>query len=198
MRKRLIAVLGAAVLLGIVASYFWVKAQKGFSAREEPSAPEAFVARLMRSLSMPSEAKQLKSPKRLDDAAILGARMHWADHCALCHANDGSGDTEIGRGLYPKPPNMRSPLTQSKSDGELFSIIENGIRLTGMPAWGGGNGHGDESWALVGFIRTLPQLTAEDLKQMETMNPKSAHEAMEESDEDAFLRGDSPKPENAQ
>ncbi len=197
MRKPLIWGLGLAVLFGSIASFLWVKAQKGFSARDEPSAPEAFVARLMRSLSMPSDAKQLKNPKRLDDAAILAARMHWADHCALCHGNDGSGDTEIGRGLYPKPPNMRSPLTQSKSDGELFSIIENGIRLTGMPAWGGDNGHGDESWALVGFIRTLPELTADDLKQMKAMNPKSAHEAMEETDEDAFLRGDPTQPENA-
>lgn len=90
MRKRPIWGLGLAALLGSLASFFWVKAQKGFSARDEPSAPEAFVARLMRSLSMPSGAKQLKSPKRLDDAAILTTRMHWADHCALCHANDGS------------------------------------------------------------------------------------------------------------
>ena len=113
----------------------------------------------------------------------------------MCHGNDGSGDTPIGRGLFPKPPNMRSPLTQSKSDGELFYIIENGIRLTGMPAWSVNGSHAEESWALVAFIRTLPKLTADDLKQMEAMNPKSAHEAMEEKEEDDFLRGDSPKPE---
>ena len=196
-RKRWL--IGGAVLavVGLAGMYGWLKVQKGFSAREEPSAPEAFAARLMRSMSIPAGAKRLNSPKHINDAALAGARMHWADHCALCHANDGSGDTAIGRGLFPKPPNMRSPLTQSKSDGELFYIIENGIRLTGMPAWGdGSNGHSDESWALVGFIRTLPQLTAEDLQQMKAMNPKSAHEAMEEKDEDDFLSGDSPKPEH--
>ena len=193
MKKAVAAVV--IVLVGSLASFVWVKAQRGFSAREEPSAPEAFAARLMRSLSMPADAKKLESPKRIDDAAVAGARMHWADHCALCHGNDGSGDTPIGRGLFPKPPNMRSPLTQSKSDGELFYIIENGIRLTGMPAWSVNGSHAEESWALVAFIRTLPKLTADDLKQMEAMNPKSAHEAMEEKEEDDFLRGDSPKPE---
>ena len=176
----------------------WAKAQKGFSARDEPSAPEAFAARLMRSMSMPADAQQLKSPKSMGERTLIGARMHWADHCAICHANDGSGDTAMGRGLYPKPPDMRSALTQSKSDGELFYIIENGIRLTGMPAWGGGEGHGDESWPLVGFIRTLPKLTAEDLKQMKSMNPKSGHEAMEDAEEEEFLRGDpTPKPEQS-
>ena len=189
-------VFALAVALGSLAAVLWVKAQKGFSARAEPSAPEAFAARLMRSLSMPDEAKQLKSPKPMDEPTLVGARMHWADHCAICHANDGSGDTAMGRGLYPKPPDMRTALTQSKSDGELFYIIENGIRLTGMPAWGGGEGQGDESWPLVGFIRTLPKLTAEDLDQMKSMNPKSAHEAMEDADEEEFLRGGpSRKPE---
>ncbi len=197
MRTKLVVVFALVVALGL-AGVLWAKAQKGFSARDEPSAPEAFAARMMRSLSMPSEAKQLKSPKPMDEGMLAGARMHWADHCALCHGNDGSGDTPIGRGLYPKPPDMRSAITQSKSDGELFYIIENGIRLTGMPAWGEGEGHGDgaESWSLVGFIRTLPKLTAEDVQQLKAMNPKSAHETMEDADEEEFLRGGPPpKPE---
>ena len=196
MRTKLIIVFALAGALGSLAVVLWARAQKGFSAREAPSGAEAFAARMMRSLSVPAEAKQLKSPKPFDEATLVGARMHWADHCAICHANDGSGETPIGQGLYPKPPDMRTALTQSKSDGELFYIIENGIRLTGMPAWGGGEGHGDESWPLVGFIRTLPKLTAEDLQQMKSMNPKSAHEAMDDADEEEFLRGGpSPQPE---
>lgn len=196
MRSKVIAIVAVLMIVGSAALVLWIRSQKGFSARDEPSAPEAFVARLVRALSVPAEAKQLKSPKRLDDPTMLtGARMHWADHCAICHANDGSGDTPIGRGLYPKAPDMRLPLTQSKSDGELFFIIENGIRLTGMPAWGSG-GSGVESWALVGFIRSIPHLTPEDIKQLEAMNPKSAHEAKEEEDEEEFLRGPSSKQES--
>ena len=72
------------------------------------------------------------------EEAIAEGRAHFADHCASCHANDGSGDTEMGRGLYPRAPDMRLAATQNLEDHELFYIIENGIRLTGMPAWGTG------------------------------------------------------------
>jgi hypothetical protein len=54
----------------------------------------------------------------------------------MCHANNGSGETEIGRNLYPKAPDMRQTKTQSLSDGELYYIIRNGVPMTGMPAWG--------------------------------------------------------------
>src|SRR5207247_5909710 len=60
--------------------------------------------------------------------------------CALpissCHANDGSGQTEMGQHLYPRVPDMRLARTQELTDGELFAIIEDGVRFTGMPAWG--------------------------------------------------------------
>ena len=68
-------------------------------------------------------------------------RAHFADHCASCHGNDGRGNTEMGRNLYPKAPDMRQSGTQHLSDGELYWIIENGVRLTGMPAWGDGSGN---------------------------------------------------------
>src|SRR5215471_5392802 len=112
-------------------------------------------------------------------------RAHWADHCASCHANDGSGDTFMGRHTYPPAPDMRLPATQRMTDGELFYIIQNGIRLTAMPAWGGG---GDQdaldSGKLVRFIRHLPNLTGEEKAQMEKMNPKSPAELKEEEKEE--------------
>lgn len=193
MRRKSLAAVGVLVLVVAgIGTFAWLKAQKGFSARHEPSALEKFAAETMRAISMPSSAKALKSPTRIDDDRLAEARMHWADHCAICHANDGSGNTPIGKGLFPKPPDMRTKVTQSKIDGELFFIIENGVRLTGMPAWGSDGSHSDESWALVAFIRQLPNLTPEEIKAMEAMNPKSAHESMEEQEEEEFLRGDSP------
>jgi len=129
-------------------------------------------------------------------AEMLGqASHHWADHCATCHANNGSGETEIGRNLYPKVPDMRLPETQSLSDGELYYIIRNGVRMTGMPAWGKAE-DGDldhETWMLVAFIRHLPQLTVEEEKAMEQFNPKSAAEREEEQQEEDFLNGITPK-----
>jgi hypothetical protein len=87
---------------------------------------------------------------------------------------------------------MRESGTQSLSDGELFYIIQNGIRLTGMPGWGSGSSHDEEdSWKLVHLIRHLPDLTVEERKQMEKLNPKSPDEWKEEQEEENFLKGES-------
>src|SRR4030067_346986 len=108
--------------------------------------------------------------------AVPGA----AARAAIGHANDGSGDTEIGKSLYPKAPDMREPNTQSLSDGELFYIIHNGIRFTGMPAWGSGDPVEDQgSWELVHFIRRLPHLTQDELAEMRTVNPRGRRDVKE-------------------
>src|SRR5262249_20817096 len=108
---------------------------------------------------------------------------------AICHANDGSGDTAMGRHLYPRVPDMRTPGTQNLTDGELFYIIENGVRLTGMPAWGGEHASDDATWKLVHFIRHLPKLSTVELKDMKRLNPKGPDE---EIDPDEFLKGGTP------
>jgi len=97
----------------------------------------------------------------------------------------------MGKSLYPPAPDMRAARTQQLSDGELFAIIENGIRLTGMPAWGNGTPEGEaSSWALVHFIRRLPRLPPEDVTRMEALNPKSPDEFREEEEERRFLAGE--------
>jgi mono/diheme cytochrome c family protein len=125
---------------------------------------------------------------------LAHGRNHWADHCASCHANNGSGQTPMGMGLYPKPPDMRGPATQSLSDGELYYVIRNGVRMTGMPSWGRPEegDHDQDTWMLVLFIRHLPQLTAAEEAEMEKFNPKSAAERDEEQAEDDFLNGTAP------
>jgi mono/diheme cytochrome c family protein len=99
---------------------------------------------------------------------------HYARYCAVCHANDGSGlKTPLGTGLYPKPPDLRAAATQSLTDGELFYIIDNGVRFTGMPAFGTGESTpaGDKQlWELVQFVRRLPRITPDELATMEGMN----------------------------
>jgi mono/diheme cytochrome c family protein len=113
---------------------------------------------------------------------------HFADHCASCHANDGSGTTALGKGLFPPAPDMRAAATQSLGDGELFYVIEHGIRFTGMPAWGTGGTAGENaSWHLVNFIRHLPTLTADELDTMQRMNPRPPAEVRQELDEERFL-----------
>jgi len=164
----------------------------GFSARVEPSPTEAAIARRVRSLSIPGNMKTMQNPVQADDAVLAEAMEHFADHCATCHANDGSGDTAIGKGLSPRPPDMRAAATQSLTDGELYYAIHNGIRFTGMPAFGDDTqGSTDvDSWKLVHFIRHLPQLTDEEKQAMKAMNPRSPAEYEEEERIRRFLAGE--------
>ena len=164
--------------------------RRGFSARDEPTAIERIAARTMRRLAAPRRAKELKNPVAVTSEVLADARAHFADHCAVCHGNDGSGNTTIGRNLYPKAPDMRLPDTQRLTDGELYSIIQDGVRLTGMPAWGrAGDENDEDSWKLVHLIRHLRELTPEQLKEMEEMNPKSPAEIEEERRDQEFLHG---------
>jgi hypothetical protein len=96
----------------------------------------------------------------------------------------------IGQQMYPKAPNMTLVATQSLSDGEIFAIIENGVRLTGMPAFGSGTAESARSsWSLVHFLRHLPKLTPEEIAEMETLNPKSPEEWRRMQEEKKFLAG---------
>mgnify|MGYP006288433005 FL=1 len=189
----------AVVIVLVAAGAMLVLQGRGVSARPEPSAIEARAARFMRGWLTPPTFKGLKNPVRSTEANFVSARQHFADHCATCHANDGSGTTEMGRNLYPKAPDMRLPSTQDLSDGELFYIIENGVRLTGMPGWSTGTPEGEKaSWELVHFIRRLPRLTADDVVEMQKFNPVSRADLDEEQKIDDFLNGgDAPPPPSA-
>jgi len=146
---------------------YWYITNHGFSAREKPGTVEAFLARNARWLATPATARALQNPLSPTPLNIAEARDHFADHCALCHANTGNGKTDINAGLYPPAPDLREHETQQLSDGELFYIIKNGIRFTGMPGWGGED---EENWKLVLFIRHLPQLTSQELALMTEVN----------------------------
>ena len=169
---------------------------RGVSARDEPTFVEERMARLVRHYAVPHRMRSLRNPLPESPETIAAGRMHFADHCASCHGNDGSGRTEIGGNLYPKAPDMRAARTQSLTDGEIFGIIKNGVRLTGMPAWGDAAGHDDaENWKLVAFIRHLPSITPEEIEEMKRMNPVSPMEMNEDRQEKAFLEGEGAPPD---
>ena len=161
----------------------------GLSSRANPSGLENMMARKARRMAIPASAGKLQNAAADTPENLRDARLHFADHCAICHANDGSGDTMMGRNLYPKPPDLRLEQTQKLADGEIFWIIENGVRFTGMPAFGGAHGSEEDSWKLVRFIRHLPQLTAEERIEMERYNPKGPGDVEEEKEENDFLGG---------
>jgi mono/diheme cytochrome c family protein len=190
MRWFLLSVFFLCGMVVLVSAAFIVSA-RGFSAREQPTGVERWIAGRARAAALPAQARDRTNPIANTPEVLAEARAHWADHCASCHANDGSGDTPIGKRLYPPSPDMRQAATQEMTDGALFFIIQNGIRLSGMPAWSGGSSHDEEdSWKLVRFIRHLPQLTTEEKKEMEKLNPKSPDEIREEEQEEKFLKGE--------
>jgi mono/diheme cytochrome c family protein len=188
--KRAVVVLFSLIGALAAAAALWAWSQ-GISTRPAPGTLETAIARRARSLAIPSNVRTRTNPEASTPTALRSGLEHFADHCASCHANDGSGDTPIGRGLYPRAPDMRLPATQDLSDGELFYIIEHGVRLTGMPAWGTGTPEGEAaSWHLVQFIRHLPALTGAELEIMNALNPRSAAEWRDEEAVRRFLAGD--------
>jgi mono/diheme cytochrome c family protein len=188
LKATALLILVAALACGAVA---WSIVRRGVSARDEPTAVERVVARSLRHLAVPRHLRDAVNPVPHSEEVLASARAHFADHCASCHGNDGKGRTKLGQGLYPKAPDMTGPGTQDLSDGELFSIIENGVRLTGMPAWGAPGPHDDaETWELVHLIRHLPRLTADELAQMEELNPRSRAAFEEEERIRKFLAGE--------
>ena len=161
-------VVAAVALAGLV----YVK-RTGLRGQPEPGPFETRVARAIRGLAVPSDIKARTNPLAASTDALGPGLEHFARYCAMCHGNDGAG-AAIGRGLYPKPPDMRADATQRLTDGELFYIIENGVRFTGMPAFGTGKPDpaGDKQiWELVSFVRHLPRITADEIEWMKTLNP---------------------------
>ena len=181
--------LAAVVAIALIAVAVASVLHDGVSARAKPTAMETMMAREVRHMAIPASARGLQNPVAETQEILRDARLHFADHCAICHANDGGGDTLIGLNLYPKPPDLRQEDTQKLSDGELFWIIENGVRFTGMPGFGGAPGSEQDSWKLVRFIRHLPQLTDEERMEMESYNPKGPEDREEEQEENEFLQG---------
>ena len=177
-RKLIAAAIGVIVIIAILIAAATIR--RGFSTHEEPSALEIAVARAARHWAVPSELRDMNNPVPLTAKVLADGRAHFADHCATCHGNDGRG-AGFGKQMYPRAPDMTLPETQQLSDGELFAVIENGVRLSGMPGFGSGTAESAAgSWALVHFIRHLPQTTPEELRAMRQLNPKSPAEWMRE------------------
>jgi mono/diheme cytochrome c family protein len=180
------------LVAGLCGFIFLKTGSNGFSARSAPSFFETLAAQQARSLAMPTGARNRANPVTKSEQVLDDGMAHWADHCAVCHGNDGSGEVDMGRQMYPHAPDMRKEGPQGLTDGELFYIIENGIRLSGMPAWGGPTANEKDSWKLVHFIRRLPALSPAEIAQMKKLNPKGPEDKEQEQQEEQFLNGQTP------
>ena len=112
--------MGILVVAGLGGLVFLKTGAHGFSARAEPSLVEAFAAEQTRAMALPAGAKDRPNPVSTSKDVLDEAMAHWADHCSVCHANDGSGQVGMGRQMYPHAPDMRKARTQNLTDGEIF------------------------------------------------------------------------------
>ncbi len=115
--------------------------------------------------SMDRHAKKAENPFAGNAKAVGYGLEHYKDNCAVCHGAPGLKPSDIGEGLNPPPPDLWSDDSQELSDGEMFWIVKNGIRMTGMPAFG--KSHSDEMiWHMVTFVRHMPKITDAERDQI--------------------------------
>ena len=111
MRRRAIPLIALVLLMPPAIVWgigLWVARTDGFSAREEPRILERMMARTARRWAVPAAARRAVNPIAFSPDVWVAGRAHFADHCASCHANDGGGDTELGRNMFPRAPDMRA------------------------------------------------------------------------------------------
>ena len=103
-------------------------------------------------LTIPDEYKVRSNPLPASEANLLEGRARYQEYCAVCHGPDGKGNTVLGRGLYPPAGDLTSPKAQIYTDGQLFWMVSEGVRFSGMPA--GRAMHSEEQmWKIVLYLR---------------------------------------------
>jgi mono/diheme cytochrome c family protein len=146
------------LMLGVIGAMLGVLLQ-GCEADKHPSQDETNLANAAKDVAIPLEAGKKKNPLPETGEVVSQGQEVFLGSCAQCHGSDGRGDTDIGHNMAPPAMDLDSPHVQHWSDAELFWIIQNGVRLTGMPAWQSSISD-DDTWKLARFIHNLPHLDA--------------------------------------
>jgi mono/diheme cytochrome c family protein len=174
--RRIIASILLAGILALLGGFAVIYTGAYDVAATSPHWPVArWLMETARIRSIKAHAAGIQLPPNFDDPANIPMGVeHFAAHCAVCHGAPGVPRGDIARGLYPPPPDLAktAPLY---SPGELFWIVKNGIKMTGMPAW---SDHSDtELWATVAFIKKLPGMSEQDYARlvMENMAHGAQH-----------------------
>ena len=146
-------ILFVSVIIFIYSGIFDVSAQ----GKENPLLHWLLTTTRERSITV--HAAEIKVVPNLNDPAlIMEGSNHYQEMCVECHRAPGLADSETSKGLNPSPPNFSQMKNLDLTPAEMFWIIKNGIRMTGMPSWG--VTHDDEKiWALTAFVRKLPHMT---------------------------------------
>lgn len=173
-------ILAAAVPLALIAT-----GNINMAATERTGAIERQIGLMSWRKSVEKRAQATANPLPVDPKTLDQGLDHYRENCVVCHGAPGVQRDEIGKGLNPDPPDLTIPPVRNTPDGQLFYIIQHGIRMTGMPAFA--PTHSDrEIWAIVAFVRHLPQLTPserEELKKATAEEEEHHHQVMGDKEE---------------
>jgi mono/diheme cytochrome c family protein len=136
-----------------------------FTALKPPGRLEERVATFALNRSIQRHAPKVANPLGRSPAAVAAGLALFRTHCIDCHGAPGVDPTEGGASLNPPAPGLTLARVQARSDGELQWIVSNGIRMTGMPAFGASRSE-EEIWQLVAALRRLPQLSPEESRML--------------------------------
>lgn len=124
--------------------------------------------------SVKRRAAEVAAPPANREALVPKGARRYGEMCAQCHGAPGVAADETGKGLMPPAPDL-AKTAAAWSERELYWIIKNGVQFTGMPAWG--ETHDDaELWELALFVKTMPNLTAEQYRALSGKEVRRLHE----------------------
>ena len=163
--RFLAGMITALVLLLVAAAAVVVTGAFDVAATKPPGALEKRLAGVALDRAVAKRAPDRKNPFAGNPEAVSRGLGEYREMCVMCHGAPGVDASEIGEGLNPPAPDLTLAKVQARTDGELFWIVSNGIRMTGMPAFG--PTHKEETiWKIVTFLRHLPELSKEEEKAL--------------------------------
>ena len=163
---RILAVIGAlAIIFAIGAAIFFFG---GFYSVAENEDNPAFVDWALASVRAASVARHATEtpPANLDDPATVkaGARAYATIGCVNCHGGPPDKDwAKFSEGPKPVPADLKV-MAKERTSSELFWVIKNGVKMTGMPSFGLAGASDQQIWTIVAFIKNLPSISDEDYK----------------------------------
>jgi mono/diheme cytochrome c family protein len=119
----------------------------------------------VRERSISVHSRGVTPPSLKDQKLIEIGFRHYHEMCQLCHGGPGVYPEDFAKGLNPKPPDLISEGIRRLSSAELYWIVKNGIKMTGMPAFGVTHNE-EELWAMVAFVNRLPYLKPWEYEEM--------------------------------
>lgn len=165
--KTVLKLLGVVVLLIGAALLFIFSGFYDVSANTPDNGLIAWALQTTQSRSVHRAAESLEGKVRVpnlqDAARIRAGLIHYHQMCATCHGAPGVKISEIGQGLNPYPPELATHTEDEPL--ETFWAVKNGIKMTGMPAFGVTHTD-DEIWDIVAFLQRMPKLSPQEYQAL--------------------------------